>query len=85
MQSLWLGIAALLFEFAAAVQHLRLDQVYKGRMSRAELAPFRRTALPGEHTSEILAGLGYSESDISHLRASGAVGPVPVSPFKTIS
>nr|WP_298174107.1 fatty acid desaturase [uncultured Pseudomonas sp.] len=39
LQFLWLGIAALLFEFAVAIQHLRLDQVYKGRMSRAELAP----------------------------------------------
>jgi crotonobetainyl-CoA:carnitine CoA-transferase CaiB-like acyl-CoA transferase len=54
------------------------------RMSRADLAPFRRTALPGEHSDEILRGLGYGEADVSRLRASGAVGPIPVSPFKAL-
>jgi linoleoyl-CoA desaturase len=38
-QPLWVMIQALLFQYSVAVQHLRLDKVYKGKMSRAELRP----------------------------------------------
>ena len=38
-QPLWVTIQALLFQYSVAVQHLRLDQYFKGRMSREELRP----------------------------------------------
>jgi linoleoyl-CoA desaturase len=38
-QPLWVTIQALLFQYSVAVQHLRLDKVYKGKISRAELRP----------------------------------------------
>ena len=38
-QPLWVTLQALLFQFSVAVQHLRLDQYFKGRMSREELRP----------------------------------------------
>jgi linoleoyl-CoA desaturase len=38
-QPLWVTIQALLFQYSVAVQHLRLDKVYKGKLSRAELRP----------------------------------------------
>ncbi|BAN50861.1 fatty acid desaturase [Metapseudomonas resinovorans] len=41
-QPLWVTLQALLFQYSVAVQHLRLDQYVKGRMSRAELRPLLR-------------------------------------------
>ena len=38
-QPLWVTVQALLFQYSVAVQHLRLDKVYKGKMSTAELRP----------------------------------------------
>lgn len=38
-QPLWVTIQAVLFQYSIAIQHLRLDQVYKGKLSRAEVAP----------------------------------------------
>lgn len=38
-QPLWVTLQAVLFQYSVAVQHLRLDQYFKGKMSRAELAP----------------------------------------------
>nr|WP_298137154.1 fatty acid desaturase [uncultured Pseudomonas sp.] len=38
-QPLWTALHAVLFEFALAAQHLRLDKVYKGRRTLAEVAP----------------------------------------------
>lgn len=42
-QPLWVTLQALLFQYSVAVQHLRLDQYFKGRMSAAELRPLLRT------------------------------------------
>lgn len=41
-QPLWVTLQALLFQYSVAVQHLRLDKVYKGKMSRDELRPLLR-------------------------------------------
>ncbi|MDH0293360.1 fatty acid desaturase [Pseudomonas sp. GD04087] len=41
-QPLWVTIQALLFQYAVAVQHLRLDKYVKGRMSKEELRPLLR-------------------------------------------
>lgn len=41
-QPLWVTLQALLFQYSVAVQHLRLDKVYKGKMSTAELRPLLR-------------------------------------------
>ncbi|MES2818536.1 MAG: fatty acid desaturase [Pseudomonadota bacterium] len=41
-QPLWVALHALLFEYALAIQHLRLDKVYKGRMSKDEVRPLIR-------------------------------------------
>lgn len=38
-QPLWVTVQALLFQYSVAVQHLRLDKVYKGKLSKAELRP----------------------------------------------
>jgi crotonobetainyl-CoA:carnitine CoA-transferase CaiB-like acyl-CoA transferase len=35
--------------------------------------PFTRAPLLGEHTDEVIAGLGYTAADISDLRDAGAV------------
>lgn len=42
-QPLWVTLQALLFQFAVAVQHLRLDKYLKGRMTFEELRPRLRT------------------------------------------
>ncbi|MFG0805690.1 fatty acid desaturase family protein [Pseudomonas fluvialis] len=41
-QPLWVTLQALLFQYAVAIQHLRLDQYFKGRLSAAELRPLLR-------------------------------------------
>lgn len=41
-QPLWVTLQALLFQYSIAIQHLRLDQVYKGKMSKDELRPLLR-------------------------------------------
>lgn len=51
------------------------------KMSRADKMAFRRTALAGEHTAEILASLGYDAAAIAELRSQDVVGREPVSPF----
>ncbi|NWL80639.1 acyl-CoA desaturase [Pseudomonas taiwanensis] len=38
-QPLWVTLQAVLFQYSVAVQHLRLDQYFKGRMSLDELRP----------------------------------------------
>ncbi|MCY1273801.1 NADPH-dependent stearoyl-CoA 9-desaturase [compost metagenome] len=38
-QPLWVTLQALLFQYAVAIQHLRLDQLYKGRLGMAEVRP----------------------------------------------
>ncbi|MDH4570099.1 fatty acid desaturase [Pseudomonas sp. BN414] len=38
-QPLWVTLQAVLFQYSVAVQHLRLDQYFKGRMSADELRP----------------------------------------------
>jgi len=42
-QPLWVTLQALLFQFAVAVQHLRLDKYLKGHMTLEELRPRLRT------------------------------------------
>ncbi|SDU25275.1 linoleoyl-CoA desaturase [Pseudomonas pohangensis] len=42
-QPLWVTLQALLFQYSVAVQHLRLDQYFKGKMTAAELRPLLRT------------------------------------------
>jgi linoleoyl-CoA desaturase len=41
-QPLWVTLQALLFQYAVAIQHLRLDKWYKGRISGAEVRPLLR-------------------------------------------
>ncbi|WP_152226524.1 fatty acid desaturase [Pseudomonas sp. SCB32] len=41
-QPLWVMLQALLFQYAVAIQHLRLDKYAKGRMSKEELRPLLR-------------------------------------------
>ena len=41
-QPLWVTLQALLFQYAVAIQHLRLDKVFKGRISREEVRPLLR-------------------------------------------
>jgi len=41
-QPLWVTLQALLFQYSVAVQHLRLDKVYKGKLSKAEARPLIR-------------------------------------------
>ncbi len=41
-QPLWVILQALLFQYSVAVQHLRLDKVYKGKLSKAEVRPLLR-------------------------------------------
>ena len=38
-QPLWVTLQALLFQYSIAIQNLRLGKVYKGKLSRAEVAP----------------------------------------------
>lgn len=38
-QPLWVTIQAILFQYAVAIQHLRLDKVAKGRLSKEEVRP----------------------------------------------
>jgi crotonobetainyl-CoA:carnitine CoA-transferase CaiB-like acyl-CoA transferase len=56
--------------------HLGATVRYAGppyRLSETPAMIRRRPPLPGEHTSEILAELGYSESDIASLAKDGAI------------
>ncbi|WP_068829239.1 fatty acid desaturase family protein [Pseudomonas sp. BMS12] len=41
-QPLWVTLQALLFQYAVAIQHLRLDQLAKGRIAAAEVRPLAR-------------------------------------------
>jgi fatty acid desaturase len=41
-QPLWVTIQAVLFQYSIAIQHLRLDQVYKGKLSKDEVRPLIR-------------------------------------------
>ena len=41
-QPLWVTIQALLFQYAVAIQHLRLDKLIKGRISQDEVKPLAR-------------------------------------------
>ncbi|MGH8355828.1 MAG: fatty acid desaturase family protein [Pseudomonas sp.] len=38
-QPLWVTLQALLFQYSIAIQHLRLDQLYKGKMTWEEVRP----------------------------------------------
>ena len=44
------------------------------KMSATPADASRRAPLLGEHTNEILTGIGVSEPEIARLRASGAIG-----------
>ncbi|MBM7061268.1 fatty acid desaturase [Pseudomonas sp. UL073] len=41
-QPLWVSLQAALFQYAVAIQHLRLDKLYKGKLSAAEVRPLLR-------------------------------------------
>lgn len=41
-QPLWVTLQALLFQYAVAIQHLRLDKLYKGKIEAAEVKPLVR-------------------------------------------
>ncbi|MFI7867651.1 fatty acid desaturase family protein [Ectopseudomonas khazarica] len=41
-QPLWVTLQALLFQYAVAIQHLRLDKLVKGRISAQEVCPLAR-------------------------------------------
>ncbi|MFG0381394.1 fatty acid desaturase family protein [Pseudomonas sp. zbq_18] len=41
-QPLWVTLQALLFQYAVAIQHLRLDQWFKGRIGSDEVRPLAR-------------------------------------------
>ena len=41
-QPLWITLQAVLFQYSIAIQHLRLDKVYKGRISKDEVRPLIR-------------------------------------------
>jgi fatty acid desaturase len=41
-QPLWVTLQALLFQYAVAIQHLRLDKLVKGRISKDEVRPLAR-------------------------------------------
>lgn len=41
-QPLWVTLQAVLFQYSVAIQHLRLDKLYKGRISRDEVRPLLR-------------------------------------------
>ncbi|MFG0582415.1 fatty acid desaturase family protein [Pseudomonas sp. zjy_9] len=41
-QPLWVTLQALLFQYAVAIQHLRLDKLIKGRISAQEVRPLAR-------------------------------------------
>jgi formyl-CoA transferase len=62
---------------AAAVEHKRLGpiELVASPVNMSGLPRGVRTATPerGEHTEEILRGLGYDEAEISDLRSKGAI------------
>ncbi|MGL4317665.1 MAG: fatty acid desaturase family protein [Pseudomonas sp.] len=41
-QPLWVTLQALLFQYSVAIQHLRLDKLYKGKISQDEVRPLLR-------------------------------------------
>lgn len=41
-QPLWVTLQALLFQYAVGIQHLRLDKLLKGRISKDEVRPLAR-------------------------------------------
>ncbi|WP_454256162.1 fatty acid desaturase family protein [Pseudomonas sp. Marseille-Q8238] len=41
-QPLWVTLQALLFQYAVAIQHLRLDKLYKGKIGKDEVRPLAR-------------------------------------------
>jgi crotonobetainyl-CoA:carnitine CoA-transferase CaiB-like acyl-CoA transferase len=65
-------------EMVVEVEHPRLGRVRSLgspiKMSATPADATRRAPLLGEHTNEILTGIGMSERQISRLRASGAIG-----------
>jgi len=65
-------------EMVVEVEHPRLGRVRSLgspiKMSATPADPARRAPLLGEHTNEILNGIGMSEQEIARLRASGAIG-----------
>src|SRR5262249_11896365 len=66
------------------VQHPRAGEVPQtglpSRLSRTPGGVRRPPPLLGEHTDEVLAGVGYSAEEIAALRARGAVLPRPPGP-----
>jgi len=64
-------------EMAAPVDHPRLGRFeivgQAVKLSRTPSAIRTATAEPGEHNNEILAELGYSETEIAGMRAAGIV------------
>ena len=65
-------------EMVVEVDHPRLGRVRSLgspiKMSATPADATRRAPLLGEHTNEILTGIGMSEREIFRLRASGAIG-----------
>jgi len=53
---------------------MRLQVEAAGRVQGCPRRPEHRdAAAPGQHTDEVLVGLGYSQDDIAKLRAEGAI------------
>ena len=44
------------------------------KLSATPLDPRRRAPRLGEHTDEVLGGLGYTTDEVARLRAAGAFG-----------
>jgi formyl-CoA transferase len=65
-------------EMVVEVEHPALGRVRSLgspiKMSATPADATRRAPLLGEHTNEILAGIGMSEQEIARLKASGAIG-----------
>jgi formyl-CoA transferase len=65
-------------EMVLEVEHPRLGRIRSLgspiKMSATPVDATRRAPLLGEHTNEILIGIGMSDREISKLRASGAIG-----------
>jgi len=65
-------------EMVVEVEHPKLGRIRSLgspiKMSATPADASRRAPLLGEHTNEILTGIGVSEPEIARLRASGAIG-----------
>lgn len=53
------------------------------KLTGTPVAPFHRAPLLGEHTDELLAGLGYDRSHIADLREQGVLARPPRTPYSS--